>query len=94
MKTFLLAGASIFAASLSPYFAYAQPQMDSQSSPPNLIPYFTLLPPNGCVWAGLAYSNGAQLCMAPKLVMKCNSGSWSLEPSSVSPDPCANFQPK
>jgi hypothetical protein len=91
MKTFLLAGASIFAASVSPYSAYAQP-----GPPPPMIvvpsPSSTP-PPNGCVWAGLAYSNGAQLCMAPKLVLKCNLGSWSLEPISVSPDPCANFQP-
>ena len=73
MKTFLLAGASIFAASVSAYSAYAQP-----GPPPPMIvvpsPSSTP-PPNGCVWAGLAYSNGAQLCMAPKLVLKCNLGS-------------------
>jgi hypothetical protein len=89
VKTFLMAGATMFAAGC----AYAQME---PPAPPVVVPtpITTPVPPNACVWAGLIYSNGAQFCIAPKLVMKCNLGSWSVEPSSVTPDPCANFQPR
>jgi hypothetical protein len=91
MKTILLVGASLFAVGVSPYCAYAQM---APQSPPVATPFWSPLPPNGCVWAGLPYSNGAQLCMAPKLVAECKTGSWTIQPSSLSPDPCANYQPR
>jgi hypothetical protein len=91
MKTLLLAGASILAVGVSSHCAYAQ---TAPPSPPVVTPFWSPTPPDGCVWAGLPYSNGAQLCMAPKLVAECKTGTWVIQPSSLSPDPCANYQPR
>ncbi|SRR5579875_658268 len=35
------------------------------------------VPPNGCIWAGRAFSNGAEFCFAPKVEVTCNDGKWA-----------------
>jgi len=47
------------------------------------------VPPGGCVWAGRSFSEGAGLCFAPKVVMKCNAGKWSYD----NLDACTNTAP-
>jgi hypothetical protein len=93
MKTLLLAGTSILAVSAWSYCAHAQ-MTPPPPSPPVPTPFWSPTPPDGCVWAGLPYSNGAQLCMAPRLVAECKTGTWVIQPSSLTPDPCANYQPR
>lgn len=41
------------------------------------------LPPNGCVWAGRSFSDGAQFCVATKLIETCTSGRWAMTPSEA-----------
>ncbi len=40
------------------------------------------LPPNGCVWAGRPFSDGAGFCVADKIMQTCNLGKWSREANS------------
>ena len=39
------------------------------------------LPPNGCVWAGRPFSDGAGFCVADKILQTCTIGKWSRENS-------------
>jgi hypothetical protein len=39
------------------------------------------LPPNGCVWAGRPFSDGAGFCVADKVLQTCTTGKWSREAS-------------
>jgi len=39
------------------------------------------LPPNGCVWAGRPFSDGAGFCLADKVLQTCTIGKWSRENS-------------
>jgi hypothetical protein len=39
------------------------------------------LPPNGCVWAGRPFSDGAGFCVADKILQTCTIGKWSRETS-------------
>jgi hypothetical protein len=41
------------------------------------------LPPNGCVWAGRSFSDGAQFCVANKLIETCSGGRWTMMPSEA-----------
>jgi hypothetical protein len=41
------------------------------------------LPPNGCVWAGRSFSDGAQFCVATKLIESCTGGRWTMTPSEA-----------
>lgn len=47
--------------------------------PPMLVPMPMPLPPGGCVWAGRSFSEGAQFCFAPRVILKCNSGKWNYD---------------
>jgi len=66
--------------------AYSQPASSplggSQMAPtfeqaPVLVP----LPPNGCVWAGRPFSDGAGFCVADKVLQTCTIGRWARENS-------------
>lgn len=48
------------------------------------------LPPNGCVWAGRSFSDGAQFCVATKLIETCTGGRWTMTPSEA----CASSPPE
>jgi hypothetical protein len=41
------------------------------------------LPLNGCVWAGRSFSDGAQFCVATKLIETCTGGRWAITPSEA-----------
>ncbi len=45
---------------------------------PVLVP----LPPNGCVWAGRPFSDGAGFCVADKVMQTCTQGKWGREVNS------------
>lgn len=48
--------------------------------PPALLAPSSLpVPPNGCVWAGRAFSEGAEFCFAPRVILKCNAGKWNYD---------------
>ena len=40
------------------------------------IPMQAPLPPNGCVWAGRTYSDGATFCMGAHTQIVCKVGKW------------------
>jgi hypothetical protein len=40
------------------------------------IPMQAPLPPNGCVWAGRTYSDGATFCMGAHTQIMCKVGKW------------------
>lgn len=46
---------------------------------PLLVPLSLPVPPNGCVWAGRAFSEGAEFCFAPRVILKCNAGKWNYD---------------
>ena len=50
--------------------------------PPELIPYgeVTPVPPNGCVWDNLVYSNGAVIARGVPLTtyFRCDGGTWTV----------------
>jgi hypothetical protein len=62
----------------------------AQQAPPQPAPMFDLgpgpvlvpLPPNGCVWAGRPFSDGAGFCVADKVMQTCTIGKWSREINS------------
>lgn len=65
---------------LAPAAADAQQLQSPPSSPTPAVTVATPslpLPPEGCAWAGLAYSNGAQFCVAPGQLVVCNAGRWA-----------------
>jgi hypothetical protein len=45
------------------------------------MPVMVPLPPNGCVWAGRPFSDGAGFCLADKVLQTCTIGKWSRENS-------------
>jgi hypothetical protein len=45
---------------------------------PTMIP----VPPNGCVWAGRSFSDGAGFCIADKVMQVCATGRWARESGS------------
>ena len=45
------------------------------------MPVMVPLPPNGCVWAGRPFSDGAGFCVADKVLQTCTIGKWSREAS-------------
>ena len=45
------------------------------------MPVMVPLPPNGCVWAGRPFSDGAGFCVADKILQTCTIGKWSRETS-------------
>jgi hypothetical protein len=45
------------------------------------LPVMIPLPPNGCVWAGRPFSDGAGFCVADKILQTCTIGKWSRENS-------------
>jgi hypothetical protein len=57
----------------------------AQQAPPLAAPMFDSmtvmvpLPPNGCVWAGRPFSDGAGFCVADKVLQTCTIGKWSRE---------------
>ncbi len=57
----------------------------AQQTPPPAAPMFDSmpvvipLPPNGCVWAGRSFSDGAGFCVADKVLQTCTIGKWSRE---------------
>lgn len=59
----------------------------AQQTPPLAAPMFDSmpvmisLPPNGCVWAGRPFSDGAGFCVADKILQTCAIGKWSRETS-------------
>lgn len=57
------------------------PPAPSPPLPPIItpVPVFVPLPPNGCVWAGRPFSNGAEFCFGKGVVMICESGSWKYD---------------
>jgi hypothetical protein len=65
--------------------AHAQqmPSPDGPLSAPMYepMPVMVPLPPNGCVWAGRPFSDGAGFCVADKLLQTCTIGKWSRENS-------------
>jgi hypothetical protein len=65
--------------------AYAQ-QTQPLGGPPlgplyDQMPVMVPLPPNGCVWAGRPFSDGAGFCVADKILQTCTIGKWSRENS-------------
>jgi hypothetical protein len=66
--------------------AYAQPAPSPTVGPqsmPNFFPEPVLpVPPNGCVWAGRSYSEGAAFCIADKIIQICTAGKWAREGAS------------
>jgi hypothetical protein len=50
--------------------------------PPPVLP--VPIPQNGCLWAGRAFSDGAEFCWAPSTGLKCTAGKWE----SVGVVPC------
>jgi hypothetical protein len=66
--------------------AYAQPAPAPTVGPqsmPNFFPEPVLpVPPNGCVWAGRSYSEGASFCIADKVMEICTAGKWAREGAS------------
>lgn len=58
-----------------------------QAPPPEPVPMYepmpvmVPLPPNGCVWAGRPFSDGAGFCLADKILQTCTIGKWSRENS-------------
>ena len=46
---------------------------------PDSMPAMIPLPPNGCVWAGRSFSDGAGFCVADKVLKTCGIGKWSRE---------------
>lgn len=72
--------------------AQALAQTAPPGAPPGvavLVPVPVPVPPGGCVWAGRAFSEGAEFCFAPKVIMKCNSGKWNYDGL----DACTNTSP-
>jgi hypothetical protein len=64
--------------------AYAQPAPSPTVGPestPIFVPEPALLPvpPNGCVWAGRSFSEGAGFCTADKIMQICTAGKWTRE---------------
>lgn len=47
------------------------------------MPVMVPLPPNGCVWAGRPFSDGAGFCVADKVLQTCTIGKWSRENSEA-----------
>jgi hypothetical protein len=77
-------GAAVFSGSAAAQFA----QREVIISPPEPAVAFPSpaqipLPPNGCVWAGRSFSDGAQFCAATKLIETCTAGRWSMTPSDA-----------
>ena len=70
--------------------ASAAAQTPQPGTPPAvLVPVPVPVPAGGCVWAGRAFSEGAEFCFAPKVVMKCNAGKWNYDGL----DACSNATP-
>jgi hypothetical protein len=67
--------ASAYAQSAPPAPAISQPMFDPM---PVMVP----LPPNGCVWAGRPFSDGAGFCVADKVMQTCTLGKWAREANS------------
>jgi hypothetical protein len=66
--------------------AYAQPAPSPLGGPQPApmfepMPVMVPLPPNGCVWAGRPFSDGAGFCVADKILQTCTIGRWSRENS-------------
>lgn len=58
--------------------AGAQTQLPLPASPfAMLLP--APLPPGGCVWASRTFSEGAEFCFAPRVILKCSNGKWSYD---------------
>ena len=79
----VVAGAAALSAPAS-----AQPAREVIVSPPEPAVSFPSpaqipLPPNGCVWAGRSFSDGAQFCVATKLIETCAGGRWTMTPSEA-----------
>ena len=51
-------------------------QVGSNAAPPIFVPTTLPLPPEGCVWAGRAYSEGAQFCVGTRMGLKCMASRW------------------
>jgi hypothetical protein len=64
---------------LSP--AYAQTTPPSPAPMFDSTPVMVPLPPNGCVWAGRPFSDGAGFCVAERMLQTCTIGKWSRETS-------------
>jgi hypothetical protein len=63
--------------------AYAQPAPPPQPAPVFVpVPVLVAVPPNGCVWAGRPFSDGAGFCVADKIMQACNQGKWAREGNS------------
>ena len=61
--------------------AYAQQAPPVPAPMFDSMPVMISLPPNGCVWAGAAFSDGAGFCVADKILQTCAIGKWSRETS-------------
>jgi hypothetical protein len=62
---------------LCPAYAQQTPPLPAPMS--DSMPVMIPLPPNGCVWAGRPFSDGAGFCVADKLLQTCAIGKWSRE---------------
>jgi hypothetical protein len=67
---------SISALLLCPAYAQQTPPFPADS-----MPVIVPLPPDGCVWAGRPFSDGAGFCVADKVMQTCTIGKWSREAS-------------
>ena len=65
--------------------AEGPPPLPPAPPPPLLVPVPMPVPPNGCVWASRAFSEGAEFCFAPRVILKCNAGKWNYDGLDVSP---------
>ena len=64
---------------VSAALAESPPPPSPAPLPPLLVPLSLPVPPNGCVWAGRAFSEGAEFCFAPRVILKCNAGKWNYD---------------
>jgi hypothetical protein len=62
--------------------AYAQTTPPSPAPMFDSMPVLVPLPPNGCVWAGRPFSDGAGFCVADKVMQACTQGKWTREANS------------
>jgi hypothetical protein len=66
-------------------FAFAQQAPTPQPAPVFVpVPVLVAVPPNGCVWAGRPFSDGAGFCLADKVMQTCTQGKWTREGNSDS----------
>jgi hypothetical protein len=79
---------AIIALGFLPSGATAQQAPSNASAPTPIFipnPVTVPLPPEGCVWAGRAYSQGAQFCLGVRTGLKCTASKWD----AVTTEACA-----